>query len=64
MAYYITKPASIDPSITLYFKGDNADGFSDDPSGKVTYETEEKQTQKQILMEKWCIYFGSTVVSE
>jgi hypothetical protein len=39
MAYYITKPASIDKSITLYFIGDNR--WSDDESKKVTYETEE-----------------------
>ena len=39
MAYYITKPASIDKTITLYFVGDNR--WSDDESKKVTYETEE-----------------------
>tara|TARA_R100001460_G_scaffold27377_1_gene55166 strand:- start:485 stop:676 length:192 start_codon:yes stop_codon:yes gene_type:complete len=40
MAYYITKPASIDNSITLYFVGDNR--WSDDASKKLTYATEEE----------------------
>ena len=49
MAYYITKPFSLNPSTTLYFVGeDNAKvaRFSDDPSGKVTYPTEAEANAK------------------
>ena len=49
MAYYITKPFSLNPSTTLYFVGeDNAKvaRFSDDPSGKVTYSTEAEANAK------------------
>ena len=49
MAYYITKPFSLNPSKTLYYVGeDNAKvaRFSDDPSGKVTYSTESEANVK------------------
>ena len=63
MAYYITKPASIDSSITLYFKGDNR--WSDNPEGKVTYETEEIANSAKANPDGRNGGFnGSTVVSE
>ena len=63
MAYYITKPASIDSSITLYFKGDNR--WSDNPEGKVTYETEElANSAKDNSDGRNGGFIGSTVVSE
>ena len=63
MAYYITKPASIDSSITLYFKGDNR--WSDDPTGKVTYETEELANSAKANPDGMNGGFtGATVVSE
>ena len=49
MAYYITKPFSLNPSKTLYYVGeDNAKvaRFSDDPAGKVTYSTESEANAK------------------
>ena len=49
MAYYITRPFSLNPSRTLYYVGeDNARvaRFSDDPSGKVTYSTEAEANAK------------------
>ena len=63
MAYYLTKPASIDPDITLYFKGENR--WSDDPSGKITYATEELATAAADNSDGTNGGFiGSTVVSE
>ena len=63
MAYYLTKPASIDPDITLYFKGENR--WSDDPSGKMTYETEELANSAKANPDGRNGGFnGSTVVSE
>ena len=63
MAYYITKSASIDPSITLYFKGDNR--WSDDPAGKVTYATEELANSVKANPDgRNGGFVGSTVVSE
>ena len=63
MAYYITKPASIDPSITLYFKGDNR--WSDDPEGKITYATEELANSAKANPDgRNGGFIGSTVVSE
>ena len=46
MAYYITTPALVDSSITLYYKGDNR--WSDDASQKVTYETEEEANNLMV----------------
>ena len=63
MAYYITKPASIDPSITLYFKGENR--WSDDPEGKETYATEELANSAKSNSDGTNGGFtGATVVSE
>ena len=63
MAYYITKSASIDASITLYFKGDNR--WSDDPTGKITYATEELANSAKANPDGRNGGFnGSTVVSE
>ena len=63
MAYYITKPASIDKSITLYFIGENR--WSDDESKKVTYATEElANTAKDNTDGRNGGFVGSTVVSE
>ena len=63
MAYYITKPASIDPDITLYFKGNNR--WSDDPSGKITYATEELANSAKANPDGMNGGFtGATVVSE
>jgi hypothetical protein len=38
MAFFITKPSLVSESITLYYKGGNR--WSDNPSDKITYETE------------------------
>jgi hypothetical protein len=63
MAYYITKSASIDTSITLYFKGDNR--WSDDPTGKITYATEELANSAKANPDgRNGGFIGSTVVSE
>jgi|TARA_Y100000289_G_C3875580_1_gene125876 hypothetical protein len=63
MAYYITKPASIDKSITLYFVGENR--WSDNPSNKITYETEEIANSAKANPDGTNGGFtGSTVVSE
>jgi len=63
MAYYITKPASIDKSITLYFVGENR--WSDNPSNKITYETEEIANSAIANPDgRNGGFSGSTVVSE
>ena len=63
MAYYITKPASIDKSITLYFIGDNR--WSDDESKKATYATEELANSVKANPDgRNGGFVGSTVVSE
>ena len=68
MAYYITKPFSLNPSTTLYYVGeDNAKvaRFSDDPSGKVTYSTESEANAKIANPDgKNGGFRGATVVSE
>lgn len=46
MAFYITKPALIDSSISLYYIGENR--WSDDASQKVTYETEEEANNLMV----------------
>ena len=68
MAYYITKPFSLNPSKTLYYIGeDNARvaRFSDSPEGKVTYSTEEEANAKIANPDgKNGGFRGATVVSE
>jgi hypothetical protein len=41
MAYYISKPSRIDPSITVYYVGDNR--WTDDASQKATFSTKRLQ---------------------
>ena len=42
MAYYISKPSRIDPSITVYYAGDNR--WTDDESQKATFSTKKAAT--------------------
>ena len=63
MAYYITKPFSLNPDRVLYFVGDNR--WSDDPTNKITYETEELANSAKANPDgKNGGFMGSTVVSE
>ena len=42
MAYYISKPSRIDPSVTVYYAGDNR--WTDDASQKATFSTKKSAT--------------------
>ena len=43
MAYYISKPSRIDPSVTVYYAGDNR--WTDDASQKAKFSTKAAATK-------------------